>query len=56
MAVFAVDKYCCIIGHLTPTTEGFKFVELVIAGAPRTRLGATLEEALPDVGEGRDVP
>jgi hypothetical protein len=48
MVVFAVDKYCCIIGHLTRTTEGFKFVELVIAGAPRTRLGATLEEALPD--------
>jgi len=48
MAVFAVDQYCCIIGHVTPTAEGYKFVELVIAGAPRTSLGATPTEALPD--------
>jgi hypothetical protein len=47
MPVYAVDKDC-IIGHLTPTAEGYKFVELTIAGAPRMSFGATLKEALPD--------
>ena len=48
MAVYVVDKDRCIIGRFVPTDEGYKFIELTIAGAPRTSVGQTLKDALPD--------
>ncbi len=48
MVVYVVDKDRCIIGRLTPADEGYKFIELTIAGMPRTSVGKTLRDALPD--------
>ena len=48
MLTYVVDKNRCIIGQFVPTGEGYKFIELTIAGAPRTSVGRTLRDALPD--------
>ena len=48
MAVYVVDTDRCIIGRFVPAGDGYKFIELTIAGAPRTSVGKTLRDALPD--------
>ena len=48
MAVYVVDEDRCVIGRFTPAGDGYKFIELTIAGTPRTSVGKTLRDALPD--------
>jgi hypothetical protein len=48
MALYVVDKDRCIIGRFAPAGDGYKFIELTIAGEPRTSVGKTPRDALPD--------
>ena len=48
MALYVVDKDRCIIGRFAPAGDGYEFIELTIAGKPRTSVGKTPRDALPD--------